>query len=85
MHKSLGIPLAEGLETTLDLPHTISFAVKYREQIESYYNLPKDKRPPRNLWDKPHLLEQYMNDIFKTDGKDSTSTQFYDVDDEELD
>lgn len=83
MHKSTGIPLAEGIETATDLPHTISFAVLYRERIDSFNELPKDKRPPRNLWDKPYALEQFLDTIWGKN-KTDTSKTYLDFEDEEL-
>jgi len=83
IHKSIGIPLAEGLETALDLPHTLSYAIRYREQLDSFNELPKDKRPPRNLWDKPYELTQFLDRVFKNDDKQK-GTEFYDVNDEDL-
>jgi hypothetical protein len=60
--------LAEGLEDAADLPHTISLAITYRQRINSFYELPKDKRPPRDLWDKPFRLNDFFDEVFKTSG-----------------
>jgi hypothetical protein len=66
--QSTGLPIAEGLDSALDLPHTITYAITYREQINSFReNLPKEKQPPRNLWDKPHRLSEFLEDVFKSD------------------
>ena len=71
--KTTGLPLAEGLENATDLPHTISLAVTYRTRINSFYELPKDKRPPRDLWDKPHQLDEFFEQVFKTEGNKSAT------------
>lgn len=82
VHKATGIPLAEGLENVTDLPHTLSYAVLYRERIDSFNELPKDKRPPRNLWDKPAALEEFLNTIWS---KDTKGPQTYiDFNDDEI-
>lgn len=46
------------------MPHTISAAVTYRYRLNSFYELPEDKRPPRNLWDKPHRLQDFFDEVF---------------------
>ena len=87
MHEASGIPLAEGLDSVLDLPHTISFAILYRKRIDSFNELPKDKRPPRNLWDKPHRLGEFLETIWdkKDDSSNTTrSSNFYDYDLEDV-
>jgi len=33
-------------------------------QIDSFMELPKDKRPPRNIWDDPDELEDWFDRIF---------------------
>lgn len=56
----------------------------YRLRIESFNKLPKDKRPPRDLWDKSYKLDQFLEDIWKDD-KDKVKTQTYiNIDDEEF-
>lgn len=69
----------------MDLPHTISFAIGYRDRLDSFNELPKEKRPPRNLWDKPYALSQYLATIWDTDKKEERSgNQFlYDLEDVE--
>ena len=54
----------EGLENSSDLPHTISLAVTYRSRINSFYELPEDKRPPRDIWDKPAKLQDHFDEVF---------------------
>lgn len=64
----------------MDLPHTISFAIQYRERLNSFNELPKDKRPPRNLWDKPYALGNFLESIWDTKEKKSNNFYQYDVD-----
>ena len=82
LHKAIGVPLAEDIETATDLPHTLAYAIMYRERIDSFNELPKDKRPPRNLWDKPYALSDYFDDLWgDKEGKPKdTSQQYYDID-----
>jgi hypothetical protein len=64
LHKVAGIPLAEGLESAQDLPHTLTQAIMYRAKLDSLQELPEDKQPPRNLWDKPYALKEYLNTVW---------------------
>ncbi len=85
IHKVTGVPLAEDLDTAADLPHTLSFAVLYRERLDSFNELPKDKRPPRNLWDKPYALQQYFDTLWDDKKPDEGQGQnFYDISDEDV-
>jgi hypothetical protein len=70
--KETGLPLFEGVKAAEDLPYTISFAVAHRARINSFNELPKDKRPPRDLWHKPHKLDEFLETIWDTDDKKPT-------------
>ena len=83
MAKETGLPIAEGLDAANELPHTISFAVMYRVRIDSFNELPKDKRPPRDLWDKPYRLSKFLVNVWKSDKDPTKETEFIDLDDEE--
>jgi hypothetical protein len=67
----------EGLDSVTDLPHTISFAITYRTKINSFFELPKDKQPPRNLWDKPYKLSEYLEKLFASKGKEKNRSETY--------
>lgn len=85
LHKAIGVPLAEDIETATDLPHTLSYAILYRERIDSFNELPKDKRPPRNLWDKPFALSNYFDNLWGDAAKGKDKGQnFYDIDEDEV-
>lgn len=34
-------------------------------QIDSFMELPKDKRPPKNIWSKPEELEDWFDRVFE--------------------
>ena len=76
------LPLTEGLDTAEDLPHTISSAILYRLKIDSFNELPKDKRPPRDLWNKSHKLEEFFDEVF--DRKEQQNTKFITYDPEDV-
>jgi len=40
-------------------------------QIDSYMELPEDKRPPRSIWDKPSELNEWFERTF-SDGEKQT-------------
>lgn len=85
INKETGIPLAEGIETVLDLPHTITSAIAYRMKLNSFHELPEDKQPPRGIWDKPYRLSLHFKTVWDTkkEGSD-TSSEFYEFDLEDV-
>jgi len=38
-------------------------------QIDSFMELPKDKRPPESIWDDPDELDRWFDRVFSTGGK----------------
>ncbi len=49
-----------------DLPYTMSFIIRKRQQIDSLNELGKDKRPPESMiWDgEPEELEEWLDNLF---------------------
>ena len=82
MSKDMGIPIMKGLDTVDDMPHPISFAIMYRLRIDSFRELPTDKQPPRDLWNKPHKLEEFFDEVFER--KDRKRTEFIEFDESEV-
>jgi hypothetical protein len=78
-----GLPLAEDLIDVSDLPHTITGALSYRSRIKSFNELPKDKRPPRNLWDKSYRLKEFFDEVFDTNSG-GTSTKYIEYNQEDV-
>jgi hypothetical protein len=79
--KATGMPILPDLTTADELPHHLSFMINYRARINSFQELPKDKRPPKNLWDKAHKLEKYFDEVFSTDSKKDNKFIEFDVED----
>jgi hypothetical protein len=52
-----------------DYPFTISFVLKRRMQLDSYLELPEDKRPPRSIWDRPNDLKEWFERAFSSGEK----------------
>lgn len=65
------------------MPYPIAFAILYRARINSFDDLPKEKKPPRDLWNKPHKLEKFFDEIFERKGK-GEETQFIEFNEEEV-
>lgn len=41
-------------------------------QLDSYLELPEEKRPPRSIWDKPSELDDWFDRVFS----DRQQTEF---------
>jgi len=68
--KDLKYPLHSSLRhiDVSEYPYTINFVIKKRMQIDSYFELPEEKRPPRSIWDYPSKLTEWFENAF-SDGK----------------
>jgi hypothetical protein len=66
----LQIPLDPKIKELADLPYTISFIIRKRQQIDSLNELDKKHRPPESLiWDSnSEELEDWLERAF-SDGK----------------
>jgi len=57
----------------------------YRAKLDSLNDLPKEKQPPRNLWDKSFALSEYIEHLWDKDtdepkrGKDYLEFNLEDV------
>jgi hypothetical protein len=62
----LKIPLDTQLTQVEDIPHTISYVIRKRQQIDGLNELPKEKRPPElTIWDgSPEELDKWIDDVF---------------------
>lgn len=81
--KSLGQPIHRSLRGLSEYPYTISFAIKKRLQYDSFLELPKEKQPPDNIWDRPEELEEWFDKVFKTTGKKPMDETFLNINDVE--
>ena len=45
-------------------------------QIDSFMESPKDKRPPKSIWDKPDELDNWFDNVFGRENK-STGINIY--------
>ena len=53
---------------TVDYPHTIAYCIRKQMQIDSFMELPKDKRPPKSIWDDSDELDRWFDDMYKHPG-----------------
>lgn len=60
------IPLDPRIKELADLPYTISFIIRKRQQIDNLSELPKDKKPPDSIiWDgDTEELEEWLERVF---------------------
>jgi hypothetical protein len=66
------------------MPYPISFAILHRTRINSFSELPKDKQPPRDLWNKPYKLEQFFDQVFRSDDSGQSKQKFIEINEEEV-
>jgi hypothetical protein len=61
----LQIPLDSKISKLEDIPHSISYVIRKRQQIDSLSELPKDKRPPEKMiWDgSPEDMEDWIDNV----------------------
>lgn len=56
-----------------ELPYTISFVIRKRQQIDTLNELPKEKRPPDSIiWDgTSEELDEWLDRVFDKKNKDT--------------
>lgn len=67
MSKALRVPLDKKLARLSDVPYTISFVIRKRQQIDSFNEFPKEQRPPDSIvWDgTPEEIEDWFDRVLK--------------------
>lgn len=75
--KALQIPLDKKLTKLTDVPYTISYIIRKRQQIDSFNELPKEKRPPDNIiWDgTSEEIDEWLDKVFNRKGKENTTQE----------
>jgi len=61
------LPLHDGLPPADELPWTISYVIRKRLQIDSFNELPKEKRPPDNMvwYGTSEDIDNWFDKVFK--------------------
>jgi hypothetical protein len=64
--KALHVPLDRSIELLTDVPYTLSFLIRKRQQLDNLNELSKEKRPPENMiWDgTPEELDEWIDKVF---------------------
>lgn len=83
--KSTGLPLRNDLPTPSELPWTIGYCIRKREQIASYSELPKEKRPPETMiwWGTPEDIEKWFDRVMGRKQK-TQDTVFLDLSEDDI-
>ena len=60
------IPLDDNITDLSDVPYTISYVIRKRIQLDSFNEVPKDKRPPASLvWDGTSKeLDEWFDSVY---------------------
>ena len=72
-----GKPVHDGLPTdSYNMPHTVTTVLRYKELIDSFNELPKDKRPPEEIWFSSERLERWFDDVFDRKSHGASTIEF---------
>lgn len=65
--KALRYPMDTKIVSLPEVPYTISFVIRKRQQLDNIYELPKEKRPGDDLiWDgTADELDKWYDGVFK--------------------
>ena len=68
--KALQIPIDKRIEEIRHVPYTISFVMRKRMQIDSFNELPSEKRPPEKLvWEgTSEDIDKWLDEVFERQG-----------------
>lgn len=79
------LPLHKDLPPADELPWTISYVIRKRAQLDSFSELPKEKRPPDEIiwYGSPEEMDRWFDKIF--DRKDTPGQEvILDIRDDEI-
>ena len=70
------VPLDPNIKTLPDIPHTISYVIRKRQLIDSFRELPREKRPPDDIiWDgTSEDLDEWFDKVFKRNEREEDNT-----------
>ena len=62
----------------VDLPWTMTYVIRKRQQIDSYRELPREKRPPELMiwWGSSEEIDRWFDRVFDRKGKLDSSEVF---------
>lgn len=61
-------------KSPIELPWSMAFVIRKRQQVDSFNEMPKEKRPTDRIiwWGTPEELEDWMEKVYPSKGKHST-------------
>ena len=74
----MSIPLDPQVQDLSQLPYTISYVIRKRQQIDNLNDLPKEKRPPTDLiWDgTSDELDEWLDLVLSSHKKNPQEVEF---------
>jgi hypothetical protein len=80
----LQVPLDPRIKELADLPYTISFIIRKRQQIDNLNELPSEKRPTEDIiWNgSPEDMEEWLDRVF--DNKKQQGDVIFQIKDSEI-
>jgi hypothetical protein len=73
----LQIPLDPKIKELADLPYTISFIIRKRQQIDNLNELGKNKPPESLIWgDDPDALDDWISNVLDPKKKSQNELEF---------
>jgi hypothetical protein len=82
MSKALQIPLDKKLTLLSEVPSTISFVIRKRQQLDSFSELPDEKKPPESIiWEgTSEDIEDWFDRVFERNNKKQDTDIIIDLD-----
>ena len=71
------VPIERNIQGLQDLPHTISYVMRKRQQVDNLSELPKDKRPPDDIiWEgTTEDMEDWLDRVLGHNKKSTNTTE----------
>jgi len=63
-----------------NLPYTLAYAIRKLLQIDSFFELPREKRPPKSIWHNEYKINQWFEDVVFSNRTSSDDYLEYDLD-----
>ena len=80
---ALRVPLDIKLEKLQDIPHTISYVIRKRIQVDNLNELPKEKRPPiKMMWEgTAEEIDEFLEKVFNVTKTGKSEDLIMDIND----
>jgi hypothetical protein len=79
--KELKFFLDPTIKSPIDIPYTISYCIRKRQQIDNFRELPKEKRPPSKIiWSgTSDDIDEWFDKVFDRDKKKSKNDFVFEI------